>query len=52
MAEKTLRCPKCGAAMNRHAEKPVNNPDVPEGEIIIIIYCCPHCGKVEAEIAV
>jgi len=40
-----MQCPECGAPMNRHAEKPVTLTD----EIILAIYCCPNCGKVESE---
>jgi hypothetical protein len=36
--------------MNRHAEKPVMEPHIPEGELIAFIYYCPACGKVEAEL--
>jgi hypothetical protein len=35
--------------MNLHAEKPVKEPSVPEGELILFVYCCPSCGKVVAE---
>jgi hypothetical protein len=35
--------------MNRHAEKAIKEAHAPEGEIIAFIYCCPQCGKVEAE---
>ena len=45
-----MRCPECGAPMNRHAEKPVKDSHVPEGEVIASIHFCPKCGKVEAEI--
>jgi uncharacterized protein with PIN domain len=44
-----MRCPECGTTMNRHAEKPVKDSHVSEGEIIASIYYCPKCGKVEAE---
>jgi hypothetical protein len=49
MEGKTLHCPNCGSLMNRHAEKPVKDSHVPEGEAVISVYCCPKCGKVEAE---
>jgi len=45
-----MHCPDCGALMNHHADKPVTKPDVPEVEVIVLIYCCPNCGKVEAEV--
>ena len=43
-----MSCPNCGALMNLHAEKPVKEPSVPEGEAVACIYYCPNCGKVEA----
>jgi len=45
-----MRCPNCGTLMNRHAEKPIKDPHVPEGEVIASIHYCPRCGKVEAEL--
>jgi hypothetical protein len=36
--------------MNHHADKPVTKSDVAEVEVIFLIYCCPNCGKVEAEV--
>jgi hypothetical protein len=36
--------------MNKHAEKPVKDARVPEGEVLASIHYCPACGKVEAEI--
>ena len=44
-----MHCPDCGALMNHHADKPVTKSDVPEVEVIVLIHCCPNCGKVEAE---
>jgi len=41
-----MRCPQCGAPMNKHAEKPVI---LTSDEIILAIHCCPNCGKVESE---
>jgi ribosomal protein S27AE len=50
-----LRCPRCGAAMNRHAEKMVH-PDNPDdlvlvdpdlGGVIEETHACPGCGNVE-----
>ena len=43
-----MSCPNCGALMNLHAEKPVKEPTVPEGEMVAYVYYCPNCGKVEA----
>ena len=45
-----MRCPRCGAPMNHHAEKTIKEPHVPEGEVIASIYYCAACGKVEAEL--
>ena len=51
-----LRCPRCGAVMNRHAEKLVH-PDTPDdlvlvdpalGGVIEETHACPGCGNVEA----
>ncbi len=51
-----LRCPKCGALMNRHAEKLVfaDNPadarpaDPLLGGLIEETHACPKCGNVAA----
>jgi ribosomal protein S27AE len=43
-----MHCPDCGALMNHHADKLLTKSDVPEGEVVLLIYCCPRCGKVEA----
>jgi hypothetical protein len=53
-----MQCPDCGALMNQHAEKPLT--DVPPeesqdfdhilGGVLVAVYCCPVCGKVEAEV--
>jgi predicted RNA-binding Zn-ribbon protein involved in translation (DUF1610 family) len=51
-----LRCPKCGAQMNRHAEKLVygDNPSDPRradpllGGLLEETHACPGCGNVEA----
>jgi ribosomal protein S27AE len=53
-ASKTLRmlCPRCGAAMNHHADKlvPTIDPrdpgqsDVKLGGVIEEFHACPNCG--------
>ena len=50
-----MRCPKCGAEMNHHADKlvdPVNRKELelmdPElGGVIQETHGCPACGNVE-----
>jgi ribosomal protein S27AE len=51
----TLRCPKCGAQMNRHAEKLVygDSPGEPGrdpqlGGWLEETHACPRCGNVES----
>jgi predicted RNA-binding Zn-ribbon protein involved in translation (DUF1610 family) len=51
-----MRCPKCGAEMNRHAEKLVyagsaaeaRRADAILGGLIEETHACPTCGNVEA----
>ena len=51
-----LRCPKCGAEMNRHAEKLVYSDSAADtrlidpalGGLIEETHACPRCGNVEA----
>ena len=51
-----LRCSKCGAEMNRHAEKLVysdSSADAPRidpalGGLIEETHACPTCGNVES----
>lgn len=51
-----LRCPKCGAEMNRHAEKLVHPADLVEarridpalGGLLEETHACPRCGNVES----
>jgi len=51
-----MKCPKCGAAMNRHAEKLVYPESAAEarradpslGGLIEETFGCPNCGNVEA----
>jgi predicted RNA-binding Zn-ribbon protein involved in translation (DUF1610 family) len=51
-----MHCPKCGAEMNRHAEKLVytdkpadaRHGDLSLGGLIAETYACPVCGNVEA----
>jgi predicted RNA-binding Zn-ribbon protein involved in translation (DUF1610 family) len=52
----TMTCPKCGARMNRHAEKLVYPESTVEarrvdpglGGLIEETFGCPNCGNVEA----
>jgi predicted RNA-binding Zn-ribbon protein involved in translation (DUF1610 family) len=49
-----LRCPKCGAEMNRHAEKLVHPESAAElrlvdaalGGLLEETHACPQCGNV------
>ena len=47
----TITCPKCGAAMNRHAVKieygsdELPNPDF--GGVLKNVYTCSKCGDIE-----
>jgi predicted RNA-binding Zn-ribbon protein involved in translation (DUF1610 family) len=51
-----IRCPKCGAEMNRHAEKLVYAANAADarladqllGGLIEETHACPRCGNVEA----
>jgi predicted RNA-binding Zn-ribbon protein involved in translation (DUF1610 family) len=51
-----LRCPRCGAEMNRHAEKLVHPGSSAElrlvdpalGGILEETHACPVCGNVES----
>jgi len=45
-----MRCPDCGAEMNRHAEKPIKAAGHEEDEVIATIHQCRACGKTEAEV--
>ena len=46
----SMRCPGCGAVMNRHAEKLRQDVDGPETSddalngVIEEVYACPRCG--------
>jgi predicted RNA-binding Zn-ribbon protein involved in translation (DUF1610 family) len=42
-----MNCPNCGTPMNRHAEKLLYDAELEEA--VATIFCCPGCGKVEAE---
>ncbi len=51
MAPSPMRCPKCGATMNQHAEKVVygsqgakTDPEL--GGVIEEMHACPRCGYV------
>jgi ribosomal protein S27AE len=54
-----MQCPKCGAAMNHHADKLVEPTDArdaalldPElGGVIREIHGCPRCGAVASRTA-
>ena len=41
-----LQCPRCGAEMNRHAEKLVYTENA--AELLEEIHACPRCGNVES----
>ena len=51
-----LRCPKCGAEMNRHAEKLVYSDSTEDtrlidpalGGLIEETHACPRCGNIES----
>ena len=51
-----LRCSKCGAEMNRHAEKVVHPAGAEElrlvdaalGGLLEETHACPNCGNVES----
>jgi predicted RNA-binding Zn-ribbon protein involved in translation (DUF1610 family) len=56
MAEKTrMRCPKCGAEMNHHADKidyaaGLDQPQAADpilGGVLQEVHTCPNCGNVE-----
>jgi len=54
MPKKKLKCPKCGAEMNNHAEKISyemgsggHRPDADLGGIVEDVYACPGCGYIE-----
>lgn len=52
MSPETMRCPQCGAPMNRHAEKPVEPSEAEAaiasaailGVMIEEAHSCPGCG--------
>ena len=55
---KKLRCPGCGAEMNRHAEKIDSSRSVAEGYgnpafegVLVEFHTCPACGYVEERTA-
>ena len=41
-----MHCPRCGAEMNRHAEKLVYAESATE--LVDEIHACPRCGNVES----
>ena len=50
-----MRCPKCGAEMNHHADKvdygagvrPEQGADPDFGGVLQQVHHCPNCGNVE-----
>jgi len=52
----SMTCPKCGATMNAHGEKPVEPRNADEtsvagaGMMLLIeeVHQCPRCGNVES----
>jgi len=50
-----MRCPRCGAEMNHHAEKVMradsseSQTDQAFGGVIIKLHSCPACGAAAAE---
>jgi NMD protein affecting ribosome stability and mRNA decay len=54
MQTEKMKCPRCGADMNHHADKlipsesAIANPD-PTFELTVIeLHCCPACGAAAA----
>lgn len=54
-APSKIRCPKCGAEMNHHADKLLHTSRLDEpafdpvlGGLIDETHACPRCGNVEA----
>jgi len=53
--ERTVTCPGCGAAMNRHAEKLAHDPrgesasawDAALDGVLLEFHSCPQCGAME-----
>jgi ribosomal protein S27AE len=51
-----MRCPRCGAAMNHHADKLVEPSDARDadlldpdlGGVVREVHGCPGCGAVES----
>jgi predicted RNA-binding Zn-ribbon protein involved in translation (DUF1610 family) len=45
MTTDAIICPRCGARMNHHADKPIYSED-PNGnpEFLEEFYTCPNCG--------
>ena len=54
MKRDSMKCPKCGAEMNCHAEKPVDPLSAKEdaaaaqGALVEEIHLCPRCGFAES----
>jgi NAD(P)H-dependent FMN reductase len=50
-APEPLECPACGAAMNHHANKPIDprsDAEAAQGPLVLRAHCCPACGHAEA----
>jgi predicted RNA-binding Zn-ribbon protein involved in translation (DUF1610 family) len=44
-ASTPMTCPRCGATMNHHAEKPLPGaPDATATGAVEALYACPACG--------
>jgi len=47
MREHPMRCPRCGAVMNHHANKAIPAAaDASSPEVIEEVHACPGCGAI------